>query len=172
MDGTHSNASMCWQNHIPEVDQAKKCCGLLPNNLFLRWLGCSICLSNLHMLGVVGWLSSSSIVMREIKSYSASKDLHSPFWVEWCSPCSTSVVRLSTQFISFWDSPWASVVYWGLWVHSGMTAALGEYFGNRVGEIMDTLAKIEQLIQSTVLLVHVRSQDNAADRATMLRLNN
>ena len=49
-----------------------------------------------------------------------------------------------------------------------MTAALGEYFGNRVGEIMDTLAKIEQLIQSTVLLVHVRSQDNAADRATHL----
>ena len=47
-------------------------------------------------------------------------------------------------------------------------AAFGEYFGNRVGEIMDTLAKIEQLIQSAVQLVHVRSQDNAADRATRL----
>ena len=49
-----------------------------------------------------------------------------------------------------------------------VTAAFGEYFGNRVGEIIDTLAKIEQLIQSTVHVVHVRSQDNAADRATRL----
>ena len=49
-----------------------------------------------------------------------------------------------------------------------VNAAFGEYFGNRVGEITDTLAKIEQLIQSNVHLVHVRSHDNAADRATRL----
>ena len=31
-----------------------------------------------------------------------------------------------------------------------VNAAFGEYFGNRVGEITDTLAKIEQLIQSNL----------------------
>ena len=47
-------------------------------------------------------------------------------------------------------------------------AAFGEYFGNRVGEVMDTHAKIEQLTHTDIQLVHVHSQDNAADRATCL----
>ena len=47
-------------------------------------------------------------------------------------------------------------------------AAFGEYFGNRVGEVMDTHAKIEQLTHTDIQLVHVHSQDNAADRATRL----
>ena len=52
-----------------------------------------------------------------------------------------------------------------------VNAAFGEYFGNRIGEIIDTLAKIESLVGSSVHVVHVRSQDNAADRVTRLDSN-
>ena len=47
-------------------------------------------------------------------------------------------------------------------------AAFGEYFGNRVGEIIDSHAKIEQLINSSIQRVHIQSIDNAADKATRL----
>lgn len=47
-------------------------------------------------------------------------------------------------------------------------ATFGEYFGNRLGEIMDTYAKIEQLTKSDIQLMHVHSQDNAADIAKRL----
>ena len=44
-------------------------------------------------------------------------------------------------------------------------AAFGEYFGNRVGEVMDTHAKIEQLTHTDIQIVHIHSQDNAAESA-------
>ena len=47
-------------------------------------------------------------------------------------------------------------------------AAFEEYFGNRVGEIIDSHAKIEQLINSSIQRVHIQSIDNAADKATRL----
>ena len=49
-----------------------------------------------------------------------------------------------------------------------VNAAFGEYFGNRIGEIIDTFAKIELLVGSSVQVAHVCSQDNAADQATRL----
>ena len=46
--------------------------------------------------------------------------------------------------------------------------AFGEYFGNRVGEILEAHAQIQSLTKSEIQLVHVPSKYNAADLPTRL----